>query len=199
MGDNHFSSQNELDDRRTGPANRRIGLPDNRENREENRKGPAERRLETNDKDISIITTSGEYKGTINLNAARTMVERVSDFFIKSEFQFVTLYNTVLIGKPDKVALVNIKDIAMIIPHEQFTRCNIELRQDAEVTIKLKSGLGQLTGKVNLAGETQQIDRVSDLLNSQGKRWLLVYDANFKGKPIQAAVVNMDFISIVEG
>lgn len=199
MGNNNLFDQHEIDERRTGAPTRRIGLPDTRIAAVENRQGPQDRRLDTNDKHITIITTSGEYKGTINLNAARIMVDRVSDFFIKSDFRFVTLYNTVLIGKAGKVAMVNIKDIAMVIPHEQVACCSVELRQDADVIIKLNSGLGQIIGKVNLAGEIQQTDRVSDLLNIPGKQWLLVYDASFKGKPVQAALVNMDFISIVEG
>ncbi|MDX9786553.1 MAG: hypothetical protein RBT11_07245 [Desulfobacterales bacterium] len=192
-------NQNPPDERRTGPINRRIGKPDTRENGIENRRGMPDRRTVTNDKNISIITGSGEYKGTINLNSARVMVDRVSDFFIKSEIRFVTLYNTVFIGIPGKVVMVSVKDIAMVIPHEQFVHFNPELRQDTPVTIKLKSSIGQITGKINLWGEAQQTDRVSDLLNLPGKQWLLVYDADFRGRPIQAAIINMDFISIVEG
>lgn len=199
MGDNDISHQNEIHERRTGPASRRVGLPDTRENAMEDRRGILERRTVTHDKNISLITGSGEYKGTINLNSARTMVDRVTDFFVKSEIRFVTLYNTELIGQPGKVAMVNVKDIAVVIPHEQFLHTNPELRQDADVTVKLKSGMGHITGKVNLLGETRETDRVSDLLNLPDKQWLLVYDAVFKGKPIQAALIHMEFISVVEG
>ena len=46
---------------------------------------------------------------------------------------------------------------------------------------------------------TQMVDRVSDLLNYPSKKWLVLYDVNYRGKSLPLALVNMDFISYVVG
>lgn len=201
MSDNlqFLSNENELNERRIGLPERRITMPDGRENKVEQRVGLPDRRVDTNDKIVTIITGSGECKGTINLNSAPLKVDRVSDFFIKSDIAFLTLYDTVLMGQAGKAALLNIKDIAVIIPHDNISPRRPELRQDLDVKVRLKLGIGQINGKINLMGETQQVDRVSDLLNYPGKRWLVVYEACFRGKSLLTTIINLDFISSVEG
>ena len=66
------------------------------------------------------------------------------------------------------------------------------------MSVNLKYGLGHLVGKMNLWGETQEMDRISDLLNFPGKKWLLLYEASYKGKNLQTAIINLEFISTVE-
>jgi len=190
------TTKNDLQERRNGLLDRRIKNK-NKEN-PDRRAGPPDRRIETVDRDINVITGSGEYKGTINLYSAPVGVDRVSDFFIKSDISFLTLYKTVLIGQPGKVIFINMNDIALVIPLDDIFPRRHELRKDIDVTVKLKSGLGQIKGKINLLSESRQVDRISDLLNYPGKRWLVVYLASFRGKAINAAVINMNFISGIE-
>ena len=154
--------------------------------------------MATVDKFVTIVTSSGDYQGTINLNLSQLPVDRVSDLFVKSDINFLPLYDTVVKGQNGKEILVNVQDIAAVIPHDKIIPPSPELRQDVQITVKLKFGLGQLRGKVNLLGETQQLDRISDLLNFPGKRWLILYETNYKANPIQAAILNLDFISTIE-
>ena len=48
-------------------------------------------------------------------------------------------------------------------------------------------------------GENRRVDRVSELLNYPGKKWLIVYNAKFKGRSTNVALVNLEFISSAEG
>ncbi|MBW2368694.1 MAG: hypothetical protein JRH15_12500 [Deltaproteobacteria bacterium] len=200
IGDTHMSSnENEPKERRLGPPDRRIGTPDARVDNDEHRIGLSNRRMATYDKNITIVTGHGEYKGTINLNSASVRVDSVGDYFTKSDIAFITAYNAILAGQPGKVALVNIKDAAMIIPHEDMPLPALEVRHDVNVMVKLRFGIGQIAGKTNLLGETRPVDRISDLLNYPGKKWLIVYETSFRGRSIPAAIINFDFISSVEG
>lgn len=156
------------------------------------------KRVATVDRPVTVVTTSGDYKGNINLNLANVHVNRVSDLFIKTDIAFLPLYHATIMGNQEKEILINVKDIGVVIPHDEIIAPSPALRKDAYIIVKLKYGLGQLNGKVNLWGETQQVDRISDLLNFPGKKWLTLYDVSFKGKQIQAAIVNLQFISYVE-
>jgi hypothetical protein len=158
----------------------------------------SEKKTATNDRSVDIVTTSGEYSGNINLNLASVQINRVSDLFVKSDISFLPIYNAVINGKQGREVIVNIKDIAVVIPKDGLAPPTPELRKDVAVSVKLKFDLGRLTGKVNLWGETQQSDRISDLLNFPGKKWLVLYDASYHGRNLSAAVVNIDFISTVE-
>jgi hypothetical protein len=156
------------------------------------------KKVATVDKSVTIVTTSGDYQGTINLNLANVHVNRVSDLFVKTDIAFLPLYNAIVMGQRGKEVLINIKDVAVVIPHDEISAPSPALRKDAAVTVKLKYGLGQLTGNVNLWGETQQVDRISDLLNFPDKKWLILYEVSFKGKLMPAAIINLQFISLVE-
>lgn len=160
--------------------------------------GDMNKKVATNDKHVTIVTTSGEYQGNINLNFSSVQVNRVSDLFVKSDIAFLPLYNAIVKGVKGKEVLINIRDVAVVIPNDNISPPSPELRKDAVVSIKLKYDLGQLVGKVNLWGETQQLDRISDLLNFPGKKWLILYDASYKGKNLRAAVINLEFISTVD-
>jgi hypothetical protein len=200
MSHNRPSSKTEVEykDRRRGTRDRRGGeLPDGKKIYTDQRKGQRDRRMPTDDRDIAVVTSTGEYKGTINLNSAPVKVERVSDFFIKSDFSFLLLYNTTFFGKPGKTAFLNLNDIAVVIQPDNALSKRSELRHDAILSVRLRYGLGQVNGKVNLRGETMPVDRVSDLLNYSKKRWLVVYEATFKGRTMLSTIINMDFISMV--
>ncbi len=160
--------------------------------------GDINKKVATDDKPVTIVTTSGEYQGNINLNFSNVQINRVSDLFIKSDIAFLPLYNATVKGLKDKEVLINIKDIAVVIPGDNISPPSPELRKDARVSIKLKYDLGQLAGKVNLWGETQQLDRISDLLNFPEKKWLILYEASYKGKDLRAAIINLEFISTVD-
>ena len=191
------ATETEFKDRRNGSTDRRIGVPDRKKINIEHRKGLSDRRMPTNDRDITVVTSGGEYKGTINLNSAPVMVERVSDFFAKSDISFLSLYNTTFMGKSGKTVFLNVNDIAVVIQPDNAVSKRSELRHDAIVTVRLRHGLGQINGKVNLMGETKPVDRDSDLLNYPGKRWLVVFEASFKGMSMLSTIINMDFISMV--
>ncbi len=186
-------------ERRTGPVNRRIGMADSRGEKIEQRVGMPERRVTTKDAEIAVVTSSGEYTGTINLNSAPERIERTSDFFTKGNQSFITLYNAIRMGQSGKVIFINIKDIAVVLPKDDIFPDRPELRKDASITIKLKYGLGTIKGKVNLMGESRQVDRISDLLNYPGKKWLVVYNAEYRARFTNAALINLEFISSVEG
>ncbi len=156
------------------------------------------KKVATVDKPVTIVTTSGDYQGSINLNLANVHVNRVSDLFVKTDIAFLPLYNAIVMGQRGKEVLINIKDVAVVIPHDEISAPSPALRKDAAVTVKLKYGLGQLTGNVNLWGETQQVDRISDLLNFPDKKWLILYEVSYKGKLMPAAIINLQFISLVE-
>lgn len=156
------------------------------------------KKLATVDRPVTIITTSGDHQGNINLNLANVHVNRVSDLFVKTDIAFLPLYNAVVMGQENKEVLINVNDIAVVIPHDQLIAPSPALRRDAAVIVKLKFGLGQLSGNVNLWGETQQVDRISDLLNFPDKKWLILYEVGYKGKKMPAAVINLKFISTVE-
>lgn len=187
------------EERRCGPVDRRTGIPEGREKGVERRVGLPDRRLATNDMDVTVITGSGEYTGTINLDSAHERMERTSDFLIKSNLVFITLYNTIRMGQPGKVVFINIRDIAVVLPKDTIFPEKPELREDAPITVKLRFGLGKIEGKVNLMGESRRVDRVSDLLNYPGKKWLVVYNANYRGRHINVAMINLEFISHTEG
>ncbi len=157
-----------------------------------------DKKLSTIDKQVTIVSTSGDYHGNINLNLANVQVNRVSDLFIKSDIAFLPLYHANIMGQQGREVLINVKDIAVVIPHDQITSSSPELRKDAAVTVKLKYGLGNLSGNVNLLGETQQVDRISDLLNFPGKKWLILYDVSYKEQTMPVAIINLEFISLVE-
>ena len=186
-------------EKRTGPVNRRIGMPDTRVEKIEQRVGLPERRLTTEDMEIALVTGSGEYNGTINLNAAPERIDRTSDFFTKGNSAFITLYNAIRMGQTGKVIFINVKDIAVALPKDGIFPNRPELRKDAPITVKLKYGLGTIKGKVNLLGERRELDRVSDLLNYPGKKWLVVYNAEYRARSTSVALINLEFISSVEG
>ena len=158
----------------------------------------SDKRLATNDIPVTIVTTSGDYHGDINLNFSSVQINRVSDLFVKSNIAFLPLYNATVKGAEGKEVLINIKDIAVVIPNDNAFPSSPELRKDALVSIKLRYDLGHLAGKVNLWGETQELDRTSDLLNFPGKKWLILYEASFKGKSLRVAIINLEFISTVD-
>ena len=160
--------------------------------------GVSDKKMATVDRPVNIVTTSGNYEGSVNLNLSNVQINRVSDLFVKSDIAFLPIYNTTAKGEKDHEIIVNIKDIAMVIPNDKLPTPAPELRKDVQVTVKLKYDLGQLIGKVNLLGDTKRSDRISDLLNTPGKKWLILYDASYKGKNISAAIINIDFISMVE-
>lgn len=160
--------------------------------------GVSDKKMATVDRQVIIVTTSGEYEGDVNLNLSSVQVNRVSDLFIKSDIAFLPMYNATVRGEKGREVIVNIKDIAVVIPQDKLPAPIPELRKDRKVTVKLKHNLGKLAGNVNLWGDTQQSDRVSDFLNTPGKRWLILYDASYKEKNIPAAIINIEFISIVE-
>ena len=200
MDDRHsFTNGKQIEEKRSGIPTRRVGLSDDRDDGIERRFGLADRRTATDDKNVTIITCNGEYRGSINLNAASERVDRVSDFFIKSDIAFLTLYNATVKGQTGKVTLLNIKDIAVVIPHDDLFPRVPELRRDVDVNIRLNCNLGQIIGKVNLLSETREVYRVSDLLNYPGKRWLVLYEANLRGRRWGGVIVNLDFVSAVEG
>jgi hypothetical protein len=156
------------------------------------------KKMFTVDKQVVLVTTSGDYTGNINLNLSNVQINRISDLFLKSDIAFLPLYNATVKGEKDKEIIVNIKDIAVVIPKDVLPNPIPELRKDAQVTVKLKFDLGQLSGKVNLMGDSRISDRISDLLNFPGKRWLILYDVTFKGEVLPAVIVNIEFISTVE-
>lgn len=158
----------------------------------------SDKKMVTVDRPVTIVTTSGDYAGNVNLNLSSVQINRVSDLFVKSDIAFLPMYNTTVKGEKGREIIVNIKDIAVVIPKDTLSSPTPELRKDATVTVKLKYDLGQLMGKVNLLGDTQQSDRISDLLNSPGKKWLILYEASYKENNIPAAIINIDFISMVE-
>jgi hypothetical protein len=151
----------------------------------------------TDDRFVTIVTVGGEYKGMINLNSAPVKVDRVSDYLTKGNLSFLPLYNAIVMGAHGETIFLNISEIAAVIQPDNIIPKRTELRQDAEVTIKLKDSLGQITGKVNMIGEVRPVDRVSDLLNYPGKRWLVVYEASYKGMDMLSTIINMNFISTV--
>lgn len=173
-------------------------MPDTTANEVDQQTGNIDKKVATNDRPVTIVTTSGEYQGNINLNLSNVQINRVSDLFVKSDIAFLPLYNATVMGLEEKEVLINIKDIAVVIPNDDLFPPSPELRRDAMVSIKLKHDLGHLTGKVNLWGETQQLDRISDLLNFPGKRWLILYEAIYKGKNLRAVIINLEFISTAE-
>jgi hypothetical protein len=160
--------------------------------------GVSEKKMVTVDRPVVIITTSGDYSGDINLNLSNVQIDRISDLFVKSDIAFLPLYNATVKGKPGREIIVNTKDIAVVIPKDTLAHPSPELRKDADVSVKLKHDLGQLMGKVNLWGGVQQSDRISDLLNFPGKKWLVLYDVSYKGNTLPAAIINIEFISMVE-
>lgn len=174
-------------------------MPDTNDvkNNEQNA-GVSDKKMATVDKPVIIVTTSGEYTGNVNLNLSSVQIDRVSDLFVKSDIAFLPMYDTAVKGEKGREIIVNIKDIAVVIPEDTIQSPSPELRKDIQVTVKLKYDLGRLMGKANLWGDTRQSDRISDLLNSPGKKWLILYEASYNGKSIPAAIVNIDFISIVE-
>ena len=173
-------------------------MPDTTAEKSDQKTGDMDKKLATNDKPVIIVTTSGEYQGNINLNFSSTQINRVSDLFVKSNIAFLPLYDAAIKGQKGREILINVKDIAVVIPNDDVFPASPELRKDAVVSIKLKFDLGCLMGKVNLWGETQQLDRISDLLNFPGKKWLILYEANYEGKSLRAAIVNLEFISTVD-
>lgn len=184
---------------RIGPVERRTGMSNVRAEKAEQRVGLPDRRVATNDMEIEVVTGSGEYTGTINLNSAPERIERTSDFFIKGDPAFITLYNAIQMGKPGNVIFINNKDMAVVLPKDDIFPSRPELREDTPITIKMKYGLGIIKGMVNLMGESRRVDRVSDLLNYPGKKWLIVYNAEYKGKSPNVALISLDFISSAEG
>lgn len=199
LSDNHLQlNGNILAEKRIGPPDRRNTVTDKNIMDGERRVGLPDRRVVTDGRIVHVVTGSGEYRGTVNLHSASEKVDRVSDFFIKSDISFLTLYDTTLMGQTGRVNFISIQDIALVIPQDDIFPKKPELRLDADISIKMKSGLGQIKGKINLLGENRPVDRISDLLNYPGKRWLIVYMASYNGKLINAAVINLDFISCVE-
>jgi hypothetical protein len=160
--------------------------------------GVSEKKMETVDRPVYIVTSSGDYTGNINLNLSSVQINRVSDLFVKGAVSFLPIYNATVNGKKGREVIVNTKDIAIVIPQDTLPPPIPELRKSLSVSVKLKYDLGHLVGKVNLLGDSQQSDRLSDLLNTNGKKWLILYDASYKGKNIPAAIINIEFISIVE-
>lgn len=172
-------------------------MPDTTSNKIGRKTDDMVKRVATKDKPVVVVTTSGDYQGNINLNLSNVQINRVSDLFVKSDISFLPLYDATVKGLKGKEILINTKDIAVVIPNDNIFPPSPELRKDAMVSIKLKYDLGQLAGKVNLWGETRQVDRISDLLNFPGKKWLILYEASYKGKSLRAAVINLEFISTV--
>ncbi len=158
----------------------------------------SDKKTPTDDKLITVITISGEYKGMINLNSAPVKVNRVSDFLAKTDLSFLPLYNTTVMGVTGETIFLNFADIAAVVQPDDIDSKRSELRRDAKVIIRLKNNLGQINGKVNIHGESKPVDRVSDLLNYPEKKWLVVYEASFKGKTMLSTIINMDFISMVK-
>jgi hypothetical protein len=197
MTDENHLNGNEGDyvERRVGSTDRRNGLSDPPSECADQRLGPPDRRINTHDVKVTVVTSSGEYSGTINLNASCEQADRTSDFLIKGNPAFLTLYNAVLVGQPGEVIFINFKDIALVLPKDGIFPDKPELREDARITVNLKYGLGKIKGMVNLLGEDRHIDRVSDLLNYPRKKWLVVYDAECKGKHVNVALINLDFVS----
>jgi hypothetical protein len=173
-------------------------MPDTGINGTDQTIGVSDKKMTTVDRPVSIVTTSGDYAGNINLNLSNVQINRVSDLFVKSDISFLPLYNATVRGEKGREIIVNIKDIAVVIPQDKLPAPIQELRKDLHVTVKLKYDLGQLVGKVNLWGDTRQSDRISDLLNTPDKKWLILYDASYKGNNIPTAIINIEFISIVE-
>jgi hypothetical protein len=173
-------------------------MPDTTADMIDRQTGDTNKKVATNNKPVIIVTTSGDYQGDINLNFSSVQINRVSDLFVKSNISFLPLYNAAIKGLKGKEVLINIRDIAVVIPNDTIFPPSPELRKDAMVSIRLKYDLGQLMGKVNLWGETQQLDRISDLLNFPGKKWLILYEASFRGKSLRAAIINLEFISTVD-
>lgn len=173
-------------------------MPDTNTSETDQITGASDKKMATVDRPVTIVTTSGDYRGNINLNLSSVQINRVSDLFVKSNIAFLPIYNATVKGEKDRMVIVNVKDIAVVIPKDALSPATPELRKDVQVTVKLKFDLGQLMGKANLWGDTQQSDRISDLLNTPGKKWLILYDASYKGKNIEAAIINIDFISMVE-
>jgi hypothetical protein len=160
--------------------------------------GEPDRKVATQDKMVTIVTTSGNLVGDINLNFSSVQVNRVSDLLSKGGVSFLPLYHMVSREGARRNVLVNIRDVAVIIPHDKIHPPSPELRKDRVVSVKLKFDLGTLSGKTNLMGETQEMDRISDLLNFPGKKWLVLYEATFKEEALPAAIINIEFISTVE-
>lgn len=173
-------------------------MPDTNTSDTDQNTGISDKKMTTVDRPVIIVTTSGDYAGTINLNLSSVQINRVSDLFVKSDIAFLPVYNATAKGEKGREFIINVKDIAVVIPKDTLSPPTPELRKDAQVTVKLKYDLGQLAGKVNLWGDTQQSDRISDFLNTPEKKWLILYDASYKGKDIQTAIINIDFISMVE-
>ena len=140
----------------------------------------SDKKMATVDRQVNIVTTSGDYSGNINLNLASVQINRVSDLFVKSEITFLPLYNATVKGEKGREIIINTRDIAVVIPKDTLSAATPELRKDANLKVKLKFDLGKLVGKVNLWGDTQQSDRISDLLNFPGKKWLILYEASYK-------------------
>jgi hypothetical protein len=187
------------ENRRSGSSDRRIGLPDNRNDKEERRLGPPDRRIATVDKIITVITSNGDYRGTINLYSGPQMADSVGDFFMKSNLAFLPLYNATVKGLTGKVTLLNFNDIAVVISQDEVSSAKTHRRREVDVSIRLNSNLGYINGKVDLCCGTREVYRVSDLLNYSRRRWLTVYDATMRGKTLDCVVVNYDYISSVEG
>lgn len=158
----------------------------------------SEKKMATIDRPVVIVTTSGDYSGNINLNFSSVQINRTSDLFLKSDIAFLPIYDAAINGKEGREIMINTRDIAVVIPKDTLAPPTPELRKDTDITIKLKYDLGQMVGKVNLWGDTRQSDRISDFLNFPGKKWLILYDVTYKGKILQAAIVNLEFISTVE-
>jgi len=173
-------------------------MPDARTYESDREAYVSDKKMATVDRPVVIVTTSGDYAGSINLNLSSVQINRVSDLFVKSGISFLPLYNATVKGERGREIIINVKDIAVVIPGDTLSPPTPELRRDAEVKVKLKYDLGQLVGKVNLWGDIQQSDRISDLLNTPGKKWLILYEASYKGKNIPAAIINIEFISMVE-
>ena len=173
-------------------------MPDTTMDRIDQALDVSDKKMATVDRTVVIITTSGEYSGKINLNLSSVQINRVSDLFTKSDIAFLPIYDATVKGNTGKEIIVNTRDIAVVIPKDILSPPTPELRKDAGVTVKLRYDLGQLAGKVNLWGDIQESDRISDLLNFPGKKWLVLYDVSYKGKKLPAAIINIKFISTVE-
>jgi hypothetical protein len=173
-------------------------MPDTGASETDQASGVSDKKMATVDRPVQIITSSGDYTGNINLNLSSVEINRVSDLFVKGDISFLPIYNATGGGKKDREIIVNTRDIAVVIPQDKLPSPMPELRKSLDISVKLKYDLGHLVGKVNLLGDSQQSDRISDLLNTRGKKWLILYDASYKGKDIPAAIINIEFISIVE-
>ena len=82
--------------------------------------GDKGKKVVTNDRPVTIVTTSGDYQGNINLNFSSVQINRVSDLFVKSNISFLPLYNATVKGRKGKEVLINIRDIAVVIPHDSI-------------------------------------------------------------------------------